>query len=227
MAKRSKNTKNVKIEEPKPVPEDGAQAYAAGFSAADCPYPETDGDNFDRWNEEWDNAAEAFTDSAASTKAIMEVDEERSEEGGEDGGAADVEVDKSVVKAEYRARYAEAGHPAHCGDELAVLINQLCLPEKGEFDIARFETICKANEVDLSKYNRTNRGWQGRLRMTGRNILAGKVFANGGVVKMGGLEFAENEYRLSAEWMASRRKTKKPPATTEAVNEEAAPAQAQ
>jgi hypothetical protein len=216
MAKRSrKNTKSVSLDsqlanEPKPVPDKGDAAYAAGFSAAECPFEEGT-EQFDVWNEEWDNAAEAFTENAASTAAIMEVDEDRSAEGNEAGGEEpDEAVDKSVVKAEYRIRYAEAGHPAHCGDELAVLINHLCLPEKGEFDVARFEVICKANEVDLSKYNRTTKGWQGRLRMTGRNILAGRVFANGGVVKTGGLEMAEPEYKLSAEWMASRRKVKSP-----------------
>lgn len=212
MAKRSKkNTQSVHIEEPKPVPDKGDAAYTAGFSAADCPFEEGT-EQFDVWNEEWDNAAEAFTASqpkSANEESGVAISEMGGEAGVEPDEGGDAEpAEKSVVKAEYRARYAEAGHPAHCGDELAVLINNLCLPEKGKFDVARFEVICKANEVDLSKYNRTTRGWQGRLRMTGRNVLAGRVFANGGVLKTGGLEMAEPEYKLSAEWMASRRKVK-------------------
>jgi len=207
MVKKSKSTKNLRIEEPKPVPENGAEAHAAGFSAADCPFEEGT-EQFDVWNEEWDNAAEAWDVNATSTKAIMEVDEEREQEAAEDGGeGGDEEPEKSVVKAEYRARYAEAGHPAHCGDELALLINNLCLAKAG-FDIPRFEAICNANGVDLSKYNRTTNGWQGRLRMTGRNVLAGKVFAAGGIVKTP-IEAAEPEYKLSEEWMASRRKPAK------------------
>jgi hypothetical protein len=73
--------------------------------------------------------------------------------------------------------------------------------------LPRFEAIMAANGVDLSKYNRTTNGWQGRLRMTGRNILAGRVFAAGGVV-LTPIEGAEAQYTLSSDWMASRRKVK-------------------
>lgn len=128
----------------------------------------------------------------------------------EDEPAEEVEeVEKeeaSVVKAEYRARYAEAGHPSHCGDELANLLNNLCLAKAG-IDMARFEAICEANGVELGKYNRTTKGWQGRLRMTGRNMLASKVAAAGGVI-MTPIEGAEPQYKLSAEWVASRKKVR-------------------
>jgi hypothetical protein len=196
MAKKSKKQEVVKTE----TPEDGAAAYRGGFMAADCPFPEGT-EEFDVWNEEWDNAAELAQAESKSEEAGVEVDEDAAEDGGEEG---DEGAEKSVVKAEYRARYAEAGHPAHCGDELAILINNLCLAKAG-FDIPRFEAICEANGVDLNKYNRTTNGWQGRLRMTGRNVLAGKVFAAGGVVKTP-VEGAEAEYRMSEEWMANRRK---------------------
>jgi len=216
MAKRSKKqitaaTAELMSNEPLPVSENGALAHSAGFMAADCPFPEGT-EEFDRWNEEWDAEAERVTgetmkendDGQGGEEAGVEVDEDADE----DGGEGDVEeAEKSVVKAEYRARYAEAGHPAHCGDELAILINNLCLAKAG-FDIPRFEAICAANGVDLSKYNRTTNGWQGRLRMTGRNVLAGKVFAAGGVVKTP-LEGAEPEYKMSEEWMATRRKPAK------------------
>lgn len=199
------------------VPLNGGEAWRLKFTAADCPYSEEhDQEEFDRWNEEFDEAADEGTqkqatisetknDEATGEDAGVEVDKDADEDGAEAGGE---EPEKSVVKAEYRARYAEAGHPAHCGDELAVLINNLCLPEKGEFDVPRFETICQANGVNLDKYSRTSKGWQGRLRMTGRNILAGRVFSAGGILKTGGLEMAEPEYKLSAEWMATRRKVK-------------------
>lgn len=212
MAKRSK-----KVNTPK-VPQDGKEAFLAGFTAADCPYDE-EHPNFDTWNADWDAAAD-------------EASEQRPEEdGGKAGELSDGEFEEgdgaegepppaSVVKEEYRARYAEAGHPTHCGDELAVLLNNLCLTKKG-IDLPRFEHICEANGVDLSKYNRTTKGWQGRLRMTGRNKLAGKVFAAGGVLRTAilkvdpnneelseaiYLEGAEPEYKLSTEWMASRRR---------------------
>jgi hypothetical protein len=178
------------------VPEDGGEALRAGFTAADCPFDEGD-ERFDAWNEQFDAAADETTNEqiAKDDAEINAADEDKDEP-----------AERSVVKSEYRARYAEAGHPAHCGDELAVLLNNLCLTKKG-IEVERLDAIATANDVDLSKYNRTTRGWQGRLRMTARNILAGKVFAADGILKAG-IEGTEPEYRLSAEWMASRRKVK-------------------
>jgi len=196
MAKRSKRDKNTEME-PEHV-DNGAEAHAKGLPITANPYPEGD-EYWDTWNEQWENAAEeASAQNAAATTAEVELEDEE---------ASEAPTERSVVRAEFRARYAEAGHPSHCGDELAVLLNNLCLA-KGGIDMERFEAICAANEVDLSKYNRSTKGWQGRLRMTGRNMLAGKVFANGGVVKTGGIEGAEPEYKMSAEWMAGRRKVK-------------------
>lgn len=190
MAKRSKG--KAKIEEPAiSVPGNGAEAWRIGVPASANPYEEGD-DRWEAWHEEWDAAADEAAEKLEETEAESEEGEEPAE--------------KSVVKAEYRARYAEAGHPSHCGDELAILINNLCLTKAG-IDMARFEAICEANGVDLTKYNRTTKGWQGRLRMTGRNILSGKVFAAGGVVRTP-IEGAEPEYKMSGEWMAGRRKVK-------------------
>ena len=178
----------------KKAPTDGAEAYEQGFTAADCPFSEDEQPiEFLQWNEEWDAAADAKGEEPAEEPEAEEPDEEPEE--------------KSVVKREYRARYAEMGHPTTCGDELANLLNNLCLTKGGAIDMPRFEAICEANGVDLSKYNRTTNGWQGRLRMTGRNILAGRVFAAGGVV-LTPVEGAEPQYTLSSDWMASRRKVK-------------------
>lgn len=183
---------------PREVPKDGGEAYKQGFAAAECPH-EPGSPEYEHWHSDWDAAADEAT--AEDVRAT------ESEEEDEEAGEEEEKPDRSVVKSEYRARYAEAGHPSHCGDELAIRLNNLCLTKEG-IEMARFETICAANGVDLSKYKRTGNGWQGRMRMTGRNILAGKVFAAGGVLKTGGLEGAEPEYRMSGEWMASRRKTK-------------------
>lgn len=204
MAKKSKKAPAKPL-----VPPNGGDAYKAGFTAADCPFAEGT-DEFEEWNADWDAAADEHENAAVENGDNAESAEEATER-----------EDHSVVRSEFRARYAEAGHPAHCGDELAVLLNNLCLTKKG-IDMARFEHICEANGVDLSKYSRSTKGWEGRLRMTGRNILAGKVFAAGGVVKTiiihpmdadgvirtEYLEGAEDQYKLSAEWMTSRRKPK-------------------
>lgn len=161
----------------------GAVAYSEGTPAGDCPYnSETEDDeeyaHFERWNEEWDAAADA-------------AEAEDDSKGG------------SVVSEKYRAKYAELGHPTHCGDWLANLLNNLCLTKK-DTDLERFETICQANGVDTSKYKRDGVGWQGRIRMTGRNLLAKQVYLAGGVIKTP-VEGADPEYRAPADWMAAQR----------------------
>jgi hypothetical protein len=170
---------------------DGAIAFAEGTPAGDCPYSSEDtgkGDeedessdeytNFIRWNEEWDAAADAKSDE---------------EEEGKGG---------SVVSAKYRAKYAEAGHPTHCGDWLAETLNEICLNKEG-VNLELFEGICALNGVDTSKYKRSGVGWQGRIRMTGRNLMSKRVFLNDGKLilpeSMGGFKQAPED------WMAVQR----------------------
>lgn len=159
---------------------DGKIAYSEGTPAGDCPYSsEGDDDaeyaNFERWNDEWDAAADEETEG---------------------------KVTGTVVAEKYRAKYAEAGHPTHCGDWLAEVMNNLCL-NKGGTNLELFEDICKLNGVDTSKYKRTGVGWEGRIRMTGRNLLAKRVFLNEGKLILpqtinGGL------MQAPAEWMETR-----------------------
>lgn len=181
---------------------DGAVAFAEGTPAGDCPYSsETEDEeeyaNFERWNQEWDDAADA-----------------KQEEEDAHGG--------SVVSERYRVIYAERGHPTHCGDWLATTLNELVL-NKGGTNIELFEDICGLNGVSLAKYNRTAKGWEGRLRMTGRNLLARVVFLNDGILKLpptlhGG------QLKAPGEWMTQQRfkKVKKaeaePAAPTGVIN---------
>lgn len=186
------------------VPTDGAQAYKEGWTAADCPFPEPeDGDDeseedsdFVRWNEEFDSAADAS------------AEEEDEDKGG------------SVVKEEFRIRYREQGHPNHCGDWLAETLNTLILG-KTHTDLENFEALCNLNNVSLAKYKREGNGWQGRLRMTGRNLLARAVWENDGVLKLPvALQFEADgvkvtELRAPGDWLAGQRfKGKKAAGTT-------------
>lgn len=163
---------------------DGAVAYAEGTASGDCPYDseteeETEYNNFIRWNEEWDNAADAASE-------------------------AEDKVGGSVVKDKYRLRYAEQGHPTHCGDWLAELLNNLVLGKKAT-DIARFEDICALNGVSLAAYKHEGKGWEGRLRMTGRNLLAKKVYYAEGVLHALDLNGEKQDFQAPAEWMAAQR----------------------
>lgn len=170
------------------IPANGGIAHDEGYFAGECPYLEGDSD-FDRWNEEWD---------AAADKAIeleMAAKEARHKVG-------------SVVTNRYRAMYSEMGHPTHCGDALANLLNSICVNKAGT-NIAIFERICEVNNVDLSKYNRTGKGWQGRLRMTGRNLLAKRVLANQGRLAMPD-EMGGEPYQLDEDWMVRTANKYKP-----------------
>jgi len=165
----------------KEVPNDGALAYKQGILAGDCPYAEGT-IAYETWNDDWDRAAdEAITKPQAVNKI------------------------GSVVTNRYRATYSEFGHPTHCGDELAVLLNNLCLNKAG-VNIEFFEAICRANDVNLARYDRTHKGWQGRLRMTGRNLLAKRVRENGGYLRMPD----GDDYKLSQEWMLQAEQKYKP-----------------
>lgn len=169
---------------PQGVALNGAIAYAEGTPASDCPFDgesEDEADDADAWYTAWDEAADAASEAEDAK-----------------GG--------SVVSEKYRAKYAEAGHPTHCGDWLAEFLNEQCLSKEGT-DLARFEAICQLNGVDTSKYRREGVGWQGRLRMTGRNLLAKKVYLAGGILLTPGIEpeAGPDAHKAPAEWMAAQR----------------------
>lgn len=167
---------------------DGAVAYREGITAADCPFSsETEDDEeyarFEKWNEEWDAAA----------------DEAQEEEDGKTG---------SVVASKYREKYKEQGHTTHCGDWLAELLNNFCIGDKNT-DLETAERIFGMNNVDTSKYKREGVGWQGRIRMTGRNLLA-KVVFRAGYINVPNDEVDGGIQRITApaDWIAAQRYTK-------------------
>lgn len=92
---------------------------------------------------------------------------------------------RSVVSATYKLRYAERAatvRPRHkglpkralarsCSDWLAQELAVRTLDDKAKLKVDAFEAILDANGVEHRHWNRTTRGWQGRLRMTGRLAL--------------------------------------------------------
>lgn len=169
----------------KGIPKDGAVAYKEGVPASDCPFEE-ESPEFDLWNKQWDEAAD-------------QVEEEEKGEQDKRG---------SVVTNRYRAQYTESGHPTHCGDELAMILNNIC-NNKGGTNLKLFEAICSVNNISLAKYNRTSKGWQGRLRMTGRNLLAKKVREQGGRLLLP-IGFDREHWQLSEEWLINAEQKYKP-----------------
>lgn len=161
------------------VPSDGGEAYRQGFTAGDNPFTDEDGDSNlpAAWDEEWDAAA----------------DEEQNAE--EDTGG-------SVVRNVYRQRYREAGHPNHCGDWLAGVLNNIIIID-GITNTQMFKSICEANGLNMDKYKQEGKGWEGRFRMTGRNLLARIVFTSGVLVMPKTLvkHAGAKEFRAPQDWL--------------------------
>lgn len=103
----------------------------------------------------------------------------------------------SVVTGEYKAKYAERAFSMKrkpkdvpikalkrsTSDWLAIELARHTLDEKAHLKVQTFEAILDANGVNHSNWNRTTRGWQGRLRMTGRLALQ-RIVAETGELAM-------------------------------------------
>ena len=90
---------------------------------------------------------------------------------------------RSIVPETYKRLYAASEVVGTCGDWLAGKLAFLS-PAKGQFDSSTFLAICEQNGVDTQApwaVSQT-RGWQGRLRMTGRNLLTKRVATSGVLV---------------------------------------------
>lgn len=112
----------------------------------------------------------------------------------------------SVVRHAYKAKYAERAVAAGLGrkaaqrsawDWLAQTLAGECLGAGDKIDIGKFLAILEANGVDHSRWQNRSKGWEGRLRMTGRLALQ-KVVAE----KME-LALPDGEVLVApAEWVA-------------------------
>jgi len=97
-------------------------------------------------------------------------------------------VVNSVVAAKYKDKYIEnakangINHKAakrSNWDWLAQQLANACLNPKGKISIECFLGVLEANAIDHAKWPNRNKGWEGRLRMTGRVALQ-KIVANNG-----------------------------------------------
>lgn len=142
----------------------------------------------------------------------------------------------SVVPDLFKKRYAEAGHPGHCGDWLALTLNKLCQTMDGKkviTDLDRLEAIAASNSVTPDRVDRlgtATNGWQGRYRMTVRNMLAKKVADKGFLFVPEGCGVkTDTEIKAPKEWCqryATKAKAKAPAKAATAKNEGAGKASA-
>ena len=120
--------------------------------------------------------------------------------------AADNAKARSVVQSKYKHRYAEravAGGTKRkaaqrsAWDWLSQTIAAQCLDDKDRISIDAFLALLDANGVDHSRWTNRNKGWEGRLRMTGRLALQ-RVVAEAGLIRLPD----GDECEAPAEWVA-------------------------
>lgn len=131
-------------------------------------------------------------------------------EGGEDE-EGDEESTGSVVPSKFKERYkVQSERKVDCGDWLAdqmahfVVVPVVEGKKKTMTDLDRFEDICTSNGVDAKKMAalRTGTpGWQGRFRMTGRNLLTPLVATKGVLFVPHGFNAKEDtELKAPRQW---------------------------
>lgn len=133
----------------------------------------------------------------------------------------------SIVDDHYRVQYREVSTTKRCnGDWLAEWLAEQTLSGKLELQMETLEAIFSANGLDLTApwaraAETQSRGWQGRYRMNGRQVLERVVALNGYVKDAAGEQVKVPAPDLAilrgkhAKWIAKQEK-----ATKEAVGVE-------
>jgi len=120
--------------------------------------------------------------------------------------AADNAKRNSVVAPKYKHRYANRAVASglkrkaaqrSSWDWLAQTIAAICLDERDHLVVDAFLALLDANGVDHSRWTNRSKGWEGRLRMTGRLALQ-RVVAEAEVL----LTADGEELVPPAEWVA-------------------------
>ena len=113
-----------------------------------------------------------------------------------DGPDEETRRSTSVVASKFKHRYHENAKQLGLKgkavrrsnwDWLAQEIAKQCL-DKDKLNVDRFIRLMDANGIDHSRWNNRNRGWEGRLRMTGRVALQRVVADNERLVLPDGSE---------------------------------------
>lgn len=133
----------------------------------------------------------------------------------------------SVVPEAYRSRYRAESSTGRCnGDWLAEQLAADTLDHEGKLNLEDFVAVLERNGVDMSgKWAQLHftgaRGWQGRFRMNGRQILekmvakTGQYFGSVGDAMTPSEDFLADMRTKHAKWLA--KEAKREAAATEAI----------
>jgi hypothetical protein len=133
-------------------------------------------------------------------------EEEAVEQAAEAEIEAQIALPRSVVKPAYKVKYRDRAREAgikgkaakrSAWDWLAQELAAATLTKDAKLKVDDFLALLDANGVDHSRWTNRSKGWEGRLRMTGRLALQRVV------AERGTLLFADGEIKdAPAEWVA-------------------------
>jgi hypothetical protein len=109
----------------------------------------------------------------AEKKPLRDASELDDEALDEEEDSEDERPSSDIINPKYRELYASRGNPMHCGDWLALTLENQFTNGNGKFDRNLFIDFLEMNGVNTAKpwAVSTTHGWQGRLRMTARLAL--------------------------------------------------------
>jgi hypothetical protein len=154
--------------------------------------------------------AEAAAAEAARIAAASAAAEAAAAEAADDAEIeAQIAKPGSVVKAGYKVRYRDRAREAGIAkkaakrstwDWLAQTMAEIVLDKQNKLRVDELLALLDANGVDHSRWTNRNKGWEGRLRMTGRLALQ-RVVAEAELLRTADGE----ELVPPAEWIAKYR----------------------
>ena len=148
--------------------------------------------------------APASVEATEIETPVVDVAEEAAEAEIEEQIALPNSVVKKAYKIKYRDRARENGHKGKAAkrsawDWLAQELAAATLTKDAKLKVEDFLAILDANEVDHSRWTNRSKGWEGRLRMTGRLALQ-RVVAETGILRF---STEEDDFKEApAEWVA-------------------------
>lgn len=117
------------------------------------------------------------------------------------------QLPRSVVPRKYKTLYktkaqarGDKGKAAKRSiwDRFAQIAKEETLNDDEKTDVAKLMAFLEANQIDHSKWDSRSNGWQGRLRMTGVNVLRRKTAELGFFYRANGEQIVLSEQEMAA-----------------------------
>ena len=106
---------------------------------------------------------------------------------------------KTLYKTKAQARGDRGKAPKRSvWDRFARIAREETLDDNEKTDVAKLMAFLEANDIDHTKWDSRTNGWQGRLRMTGVNVLRRKTAETGVFYRANGEQIVLSDAELAA-----------------------------